>query len=523
MDNKTSLQKLLITTSFWALFSSISLSPAMADTSENEPPKNPFLADSAWPMTHRTPYVQGSSPLPGPTSADSLDFPDYENTGLVNITLATSAPYEDGTIVVWGSSLDKVYKLEATPSGQKVIDNIRKPDGVSLVNGISGAYTLLDRDNRFYIPGRGKLYAYTDAVNGDPHSEIILDQEFDLPSEALRGSNEDDPIVGFNMTYDGYIAMATKRGTVAVLSRDFSTFHYLWLGDSNTGEEVSNSIAVDEDGGIYVVTSEKMYRVQWTGSALSLAEEDGAWQADYENGADVQVPGRLGAGSGSTPSLMGVGDQDKFVVITDGQAVTNLVLFWRDEIPAGWEPIAPGKDIRIAAEVAVDYGDPERPFSASEQSVMVRGYGAVVVSNDYGSDIAQSSNPLISQLINAWVVFFSNTPKYAPYGVHKFEWNPATQTLETAWINPDISCPNGIPTMSEASNLFYCIGQRDQVWNLEALDWDTGESAFYRPMSKWFWHNSFYASTQVGPFGGIWSGTVTGAIQLTNTAAANGN
>lgn len=489
---------------------------AFAD-SPNEPPRNPFLADSAWPMSHRTPYVQGSSPLPGPSAAATTRYPDYEPTGLVNITLATSAPYDDGTIVVWGSSIDYIYKLEATPTGQRRIDRQRKPDGINLANAITGAYTILDKDNRFYVPGSGKLYAYTDAMAGDPFSAITLAGAFEIPREALRGSSSEDPIVGINMTYDGYIAIATKLGTVAVVSRDLSEFHYLWLGDSEQGETVSNSIAADEDGGIYVVTSERMYRVQWTGSELSLEPASGAWQADYENGADIQVPGRLGAGSGSTPSLMGVGDQDKFVVITDGQAITNLVLLWRDEIPEGWQPIAPGKDIRIAAEVPVDYGDPLRTFSASEQSVLVRGYGAVVVSNDYGADIAQSDNPLISTLINGWVVFFSNTPRYAPYGVQKFEWNPETRTLESAWVNPDISCPNGIPTMSEASNLFYCIGQRNSVWNLEALDWDSGESVFYRPMSRWFWHNSFYASTQIGPFGDIWSGSTTGAYQLTNT------
>lgn len=481
----------------------------------NEPPTNPFLAASAWPMSHRTPYVQGSSPLPGPTARETTNYPSYQNTGVVNITLAFSAPYEDGTTVAWGSSIDYIYKLKATATGQQRIDRVRKPEGISLANAITGAYTILDKDNHFYVPGRGRLYAYTDAVAGDPLSKITLAREYLLPPEALRGTSNEDPIVGINMTYDGYIALATKRGTVAVLSRDFSEFHYLWLGESETGEEVSNSIAVDEDGGIYVVTSEKMYRVQWTGTQLSLNESDGAWQASYENGADVQVPGRLGAGSGSTPSLMGTGDQDKFVVITDGQAITHLVLFWRDKIPEGWQPIAPGKDIRIAAEVPVNYGDPDRPYSASEQSVLVRGYGAVVVSNDYGSDIAQSNNPMLSNLINAWVVFFSNTEKYAPYGVQKFQWNPETQRLEVAWVNQEISCPNGIPTMSEASNLFYCIGQRNQIWNLEALDWDTGESVFYRPMSKWFWHNSFYAGTQVGPFSDIWSGTVSGAIQLT--------
>jgi len=299
---------------------------------------------------------------------------------------------------------------------------------------------------------------------------------------------------------------------VMVVSRDFSRFAAVQLGDAVAGEEVSNSIAVDENGGIYVVTSEAMYRVQWTGTDLTLDEAAGAWVSGYETGGAVQVPGRLGAGSGSTPSLMGTGAQDRFVVITDGQPLTHLVLFWRDRIPDDWEPIAPGKSRRIAAEVPVDFGDPALQTSMSEQSVLVQGYGAVVVNNDYGVT-RQSSDPLTANLLNGLVVFLSNTARYAPYGVQKFEWNPQTRSLDVAWVNPAISCPNGIPTMSAASGLFYCIGQRKGVWNVEALDWVSGESRFFKPFSAWFIHNSFYAATQIGPFGDIWSGTVTGVLQ----------
>lgn len=500
-------------TTFASVFCLATLLPTItAWADNNEPPKNTFLADSAWPMTHRNSYVQASSPLPGPSDRDSLRFPRYESTGFINITQAMSAPYADGSIVAWGSNMSHVYKVLASREKLTQIDRMKKPDAVKLTNATTGAYTVLDRDNHFYVPAAGKLYAYTDATPGSANSKISLARTFELPAEVLRAAPEDDAIVGLNMTYDGYLALATKRGTVMVVSRDFKQFHYLMLGDS-TGEEVSNSIAVDENGGIYVVTSEAMYRVQWTGTTLTLNDADGAWRSSYENGAEVQLPGRLGSGSGSTPTLMGVGDQDKFVVITDGQRVTNLVLFWRDEIPADWQPIAPGKDRRIAAEVPVDYGDAARDVSVSEQSVLVRGYGAVVVNNDYGVT-EQSSNPSLANLINGFVVFFSNTKRYAPYGVEKFEWNPVTRTVDVAWVNNDISCPNGIPTMSTATNLFYCVGQRNAVWNIEALDWDTGVSRFYRPMTSFFIHNSFYASTQIGPFGDIWTGTTSGVVQV---------
>ena len=79
----------------------------------------------------------------------------------------------------------------------------------------------------------------------------------------------------------------------------------------------------------------------------------GVAQPRTKSADDVPSPIRLGPGSGSTPSLMGTkADDDRFVVITDGQALMHLVLFWRDEVPDDWEPIAPGKDPRIACEIA---------------------------------------------------------------------------------------------------------------------------------------------------------------------------
>jgi hypothetical protein len=113
---------------------------------------------------------------------------------------------------------------------------------------------------------------------------------------------------------------------------------------------------------IYVVTSRKMYRVQWTGTELSTDEAKGGWIADYETGGD-QSGIRLGNGSGTTPTLMGTGSQDRFVAITDGSELMNIVLFWRDEIPVDWHQIPGTKDRRIAAQVPVRFGDPEAKHS----------------------------------------------------------------------------------------------------------------------------------------------------------------
>jgi hypothetical protein len=320
------------------------------------------------------------------------------------------------------------------------------------------------------------------------------------------------------MTYDGMVAFVTDLGTVGVIDRSLSpdSARFLSLnegaGPSTPADElehVSNSIAACEKGGIYVVTDKHMYRVQWTGSGLTLDPASGAWKAAYETGSGQQG-GRLGEGSGSTPTLMGTGDGDRFVVITDGQDVMHLVLMWRDEIPAGWEPIAPGKDPRIAAEVPVTFGDPEAKVSCSEQSVLVRGYGAVVVNNRLGLDILRSLPPGLQP----FSMLLSNLPGIAPYGIEKFVWDPEARRLESAWCNPSISLPNAIPTMSAETGMIYCIGQRRGAWTLEAVDWETGVSRFHYVIGYSIFHNSFYAATEIGPDGAIYYGTFCGINKL---------
>jgi len=465
----------------------------------HEPPVNFFLADSPWPMSHRNPYCQASSPYPGPAEPVPAVVPDFIFGSPVLITVAFSSPYPDGSRVIWGSTTLDVFKANPC-QGACYYQRIEKEniDFSNLAGAISGAYTLVDNEGTFFVPRLTRINAYGDVTAGDALSSIEKKGFFEIPPEHLHG--EDDDIVGLNMTYDGMLAFATRRGTCGVVSRTFDEAHYLYLGEE---DEISNSIACDENGGIYVVTSRQMIRVQWTGSSLTTDEAEGGWTAEYEAGEGVGGI-RLGPGSGATPSLMGVGDEDRFVVITDGQELMHLVLFWRDAIPADWVQIPGTKDRRIAAQIPVTFGDPGAAQSLSEQSVCVRGYGALVVNN------------LLQQPVDNIVlaIIYSGLPEYAPYGAEKFEWDPVTRQLQSAWVNPDISLPNGIPTMSAATGLIYDVGQRDGVWTMEALSWDTGESVFFNELDSDWKFNSAYAATEVGLGSGLYTGTLFGMTRL---------
>lgn len=289
--------------------------------------------------------------------------------------------------------------------------------------------------------------------------------------------------------------------------------------------EVSNNIACDERGGIYVVSSKYMHKVEWNGDKLSVAWEE---PYDLEPALGGTAPVRLGEGSGSTPTLMGTADR-RYVVITDSAKLMNLV-------------VIDAKTGKVVARHPVTFGDPAAKETSSEQSVLVHGWRMAVVNNQPTEEAKMSTSflqylgspkPFLACL-NARASAlsrFSDTIAAAlpvivgdaPKGVEQFEFDPDTRKIRTTWVNKDISIPNGIPTMSAKSHIMYGVGKRCTLggeaaplrgmWTLEALDWWTGASKFHYNIGAGPMSNSVYAATQVGP-NEIITGTAGGIVRI---------
>ena len=154
---------------------------------------------------------------------------------------------------------------------------------------MSNAYSLLNRNNEhlFYFKdnasGKRYLRFYGDAVEGDAGSEIVLRRQWEMPTFDGR------PFIPFatNVTYDGWLILASTAGQMLAVKSDFSDYRFVGLVPRDRKIEstnamqsfIRNGIAVDNNNGIYVVTQEFMARVQWTGRDFSLAAADGAWTA----------------------------------------------------------------------------------------------------------------------------------------------------------------------------------------------------------------------------------------------------
>ncbi len=509
-----------------------------ASATPAQPQRNPWLAASHYALPHGDPAQQDMTPVAGPLDVSrtlGADEIDYVHLGPAHFGAFISGPYADGRRVLWSNGVDGVYKVDHerfnvlahlpagdTPSpyteayaderiawfergNEGLFALIRAMRAASVLRDLAGVYTLLDRDHRFYVGhAAGAILAYADAVPGDADSAIAFRGRFDFP-QPVSGK-----LIGINMTYDGWIVAATEQGYVILVSRDLQRSHWVRLPHAEDAGDrparvgygwVRNSFAVDADNSIYIASRDHLHKVVWTGERLSLDPADGAWSEPY--------PNNTGEGTGATPSLMGFGDEDRMVVFTDGDRRMNLTLMWRDQIPEDWAGLPGQPSRRIAASVPVTMGKLNLDAIQSEQSVVVAGYGALVVNNE------PRNIPwyLPERAVRVLVSFLGSSPRYQPYGVQKFEWNPQTRRLDVAWTAESVSSPNSVPMVSLGSDRVYLIGARDNRWTLEALEWKTGAVDFHYVIGGQR-YNSLFAGTLIDEAGRVIYGTPWGRVRL---------
>jgi hypothetical protein len=518
-------------------------SGSSADVAAFFPAANPFLADSFYPIGHTNSAQVDSTPVPGPAvpghrlAAGEIET---QTTGPGHLAGITSSKYANGQRVIWTNSQYDIVKMDydtlrvlATfkldnraqftdadadriATGLKaggLIDRLKSAGDVmrkGMPTDLASVYTMVDRDQRYIVGSTRGLAAYGDSVAGDANSEIVKKQTWSMPDE-IPGK-----VVGINMTYDGWIVLATDAGAMVTLSRDFSRYHSVMLPHSDEAPAynarmdaehrtgygwIRNSIAGDEKGGIYVAADRWMEKAVWDGRQLSVDPASGAWAAPYSD--------TKGYGTGATPALMGFGDGDRLVVITDGDTLMQVTAFWRDEIPAGWTAPKGALSNRTAGVMPVKMGDPNRQALQSEQAVVVAGYGALVVNNEPAS--IPRGLPRVAQTL--LISLLADDPAYTPFGMEKFAWDTAKHILTEAWTNTQVSSPNCVPYASIGSNMAYTVGAKNGEWVLEAVRLDTGAlSAEYQLGGARF--NTNFSGITVDSAGRILYGGLFGAVRL---------
>lgn len=502
----------------------------------NVPKQNPFLAAEHYSITHFNSAQTDAFPYSVKEGTYNVDINKCQMawSGPVNLmTLSSTNPD-----YMWGMASDRVsyiyigngnfekvaeaaYPTVPTKSQEDLERLIAKYNSVNELSDVakeilgqipqiamaSGNYVLCDKDNYAYTNSLSRIIRYKLTDPNDPSKGITLDKEIDMKNYFSNINT----LVGLSMTYDGYL-VATFASGFAILDRTLNNVvaQYNLPAD----QILSNSISIDENNGIYLASNNispngkgLMQKIIWTGSQLSTEAADGAWSSSYDGGPEVPSI-KMGYGTGSTPTLMGFGnDEDKLVVITDGAKHMDLIAFWRDEIPEDAKLIDP-ENPRIAGKIEVTCGLEGQQWIQSEQSVVVAGYGAFVVNN--------ISDEITSPLPDKIIGILSVGPLLpSPKGVERFQWNTKTNEWESVWTRPDVSSISMIPSVSRASNMVFVNGYTtSDGWEVTGLNWDTGTTTHRIIFGDTNRGNGAYAIIQYLENGDLLFNSVAGPLRV---------
>ncbi len=427
---------------------------AQATFCPTDPPGNPWLAHSPYPIYHRNSYAQASTCLPGPLPGDSLRVKVRRQIkGGTSPWTYLSDTYPGGERVLLQSNATHVFKFLDTEEGIIAVDSLRidfepiTSFGWNFMLSRNKVWFTYDPD---YDPEQNdytRLFKLTDADTTNPYSEIIVLDTFNFGDYGINEVN------GYNLNYNGQIVFNSRAdealgyAVTGIIDQDFNLLDTLQYA-TFPGEIVHhNSFPVQEDNAYYIVTTHRMIKFAWDGVNLSMD-----WSASYDFVADGPT-GIYAEGSGTTPTLMGWGEgNDQLVIVADGHDRNNLVAFWR-ELPEGWEGV-PGMDIHFADSIRLPYAKAfSNTFQSIENSPTVHGYEVA---------IAQ---------FNGFLGYDCDNLK----GVQKLRWDTEGNQFVLEWATDDLNM-NGVLCYSSGSNLLYGSGkEEDCMYYYYALDWDSGE------------------------------------------------
>ncbi len=501
----------------------------------NTPVANPWLASDVYSITHFN-------------SAQTDAFPYLVKDGIYNVNpddcqASWSGPVNLMTIAstspdyMWGVGSDRVSYIKISNGEFKKIVEASLP-GVTMrskedleklaanysslselessvkeilgptpqVAISNGNYVLCDRDNNIFVNAGRTLASYTLVDKNDPTQGIKLNGQIDM-TPHIFGSYT---IVGVSMSYDGYLIVASQRGLVTLDRSLTGVIDSYPFGDNQI---LTNSISNDENGGVYVASNSTvaggkgiMRKLICMDGKFSDKEADGAWQASYDGGPEAPAI-KHGFGTGSTPTLMGFGnEEDKLVVITDGAKRMKLVAFWRDEIPAD-ATVIDASNPRLAGQFEVSCGLPAgTEWVQSEQSVVAGGYDAFVVNN------IDAATAIIQDKVIGVLAIGPLTP--GPKGAECVRWNVKENKWESKWCRADVSSISMIPSVSIPSEIVFVNGYDNDGWAVTGMDWKTGATRQRVVFGNNNRGNGAYAVIQYLSDGSLLFNSVTGPFRV---------
>lgn len=428
-------------------------------------PQHPFMQRNEQSNIHNDAYMSDTYTQPGPLGID----PQVTSVDLGGIC-ATITFDSHGRIITSCLNLNtaNLYVLNATTL--EILDSLALPfRKIDIREGIefpAGSYFYLDAEERIIIPVVGnEVWRMVVSEEG----KLITDHIYDLNKIIPDG----DEINSILPDFDGLLWFTTHGGMVGTLNAVTENIAVLQF----EGEQIDNSFAVDETGGVFIVTNTALYRLD----ASESAEPTITWREGYDRGSEIK-PGQASQGSGTTPTLMGA----DYVAITDNAEPQMHVLVYRRG--------AENRDERLVCAVPVF----TEGRSATENSLIATDH-SLIVENNYG---------------------------YAPLNIIAGPSEPGLTRIDVddsgncdvIWTASE-RIPTAVTKLSLATGLVYTYTRNDGgfargQWWFTAVDFTTGETVWKQYVGTGANFNNNYAAVYLGNHGSAYVGVTSGIVMI---------
>ena len=285
-------------------------------------PEHPFMANNGASNIHNDAYQSDTYTTPGPLGRNMAVNSTLRVAECASVTFTSSGLLE--TICV---GIDRPRLVLMHPKTLAEVASYDLPPRQTTGGDLFGIFTDFSGGGYFYLDHQDRAVVPTTTrsiqVIATEKSLFGLITRFKLVREydVAGVVPADDKLIAVMPDWSGRIWFVTHGGVVGNVAPSTGAVNAI-----ATGETISNSFAVDETGGVYVVTDDALHRFDSTPSGAPQI----TWSEAYENDG-TQKSGQTQAGSGTTPTLMRGG----LVAITDNADPVNVVVMKRAASVAG--------------------------------------------------------------------------------------------------------------------------------------------------------------------------------------------
>ena len=446
-------------------------------------PQNPYMADGAWSNFHNDTYMSDTYFTSGPLGHSPIVSSTFLGT---DIGLPSFVSFDrDGRLVA------AFHKTDPTAGQRWTQITLMDPDTLAPLAALSLPPGPVSSPWDFGAGG----YAYVDnkdrIVSATPANTIMVVSHTYTPpflftvehtyglTEVIR---DEDEIQGLQPDFTGRVWFTTTGGLVGTLDMNAENGEGKVLGSIllPAGEEIENGMAADETGGMYLASSQAMYRLD--------ADLDGkpsiTWREPYDAGTHVKV---LSRGSGTTPTLMG----KDFVTIADNADPQIHVLVYRRA-----KQLQEGQRLVCAVPVF-------KPGQSACENSLIATDKSVIAENNFGYT---SFNRV------------ENGSTTKP-GITRIDIDEDGNGCHTVWTNIEETVASAATQkLSLANGLIYAYTKdkgpaNTDAWYFTAIDFRTGEIVYKVLGGTGMLYRDHLSVLNLGPNGhiyvGVWGGIVS--------------